>query len=354
MNLELVDKIAKAVLYEGYMLYPYRPSAIKNQQRWNFGVLLPRAFSELQTGSDAWVMQTECLVQGGAKSTLEVRARFLQLVQRSIGQVKAPLKSLEPGVIPDFQLVERLELDGKIMQPWQEAVEREIGLPGCDLEALRHDVLLHQFSFPAEKQLEPVPGADGQIACIVVRQREEIRGAIQLSAQRLREDVFKICIRIQNETAFEMSEASTRDDALRRSLVSAHTVMGVQHGVFVSATDPPESVRDLVAGCTNTGAWPVLVGDEELRDTMLCSPIILYDYPQIAPESTGDLFDGTEIDEILSLRIMTLTDEEKREVRQSDERARQLLDRTETLPAEHLMKLHGVLRGMRPLKEDTQ
>jgi hydrogenase maturation protease len=293
-------------------------------------------------------------VQGGAKSNLEVRARFLQLVQRSIGQVKAPQKNLEPGVIPDFQLVERLDLDGKIMQPWQEAVEREIGLPACDLEALKHDVLLHQFSLPGEKQLEPVPGADGQIACIVVRQREEIRGTIQLSAQRLREDVFKICIRIQNETAFEMFEASTRDDALLRSLVSAHTVMGVQHGVFVSATDPPESVRDFVAGCTNTGAWPVLVGDEVLRDTMLCSPIILYDYPQIAPESTGDLFDGTEIDEILSLRIMTLTDEEKREVRQSDERARKLLDRTETLPAEHLMKLHGVLRGMRPLKEDTQ
>src|SRR3979409_2604558 len=103
MNLSAAEQIANAVLYEGYMLYPYRPSAIKNQQRWNFGVLLPRAFSELQTGSDAWGMQTECLVQGGAKSTLEVRARFLQLVQRSIGQVKAPLKSLEPGVIPDFQ-----------------------------------------------------------------------------------------------------------------------------------------------------------------------------------------------------------------------------------------------------------
>jgi len=83
----------------------------------------------------------------------------------------------------------------------------------------------------------------------------------------------------------------------------------------------------------------------------LSSPIILYDYPQIAPESSGDLFDGTEIDEILSLRIMTLTDEEKREMRESDVRARQILERTESLPVDQLMKLHGVLRGLRAVTD---
>ena len=101
----------------------------------------------------------------------------------------------------------------------------------------------------------------------------------------------------------------------------------------------------LNASCKNVGTWPVLVGEEGQCDTLLSSPIILYDYPQIAPESAGDLFDGTEIDEILSLRIMTLTDDEKREMSQSDERARQMLERTETMPVEQLMKLHGVLRG---------
>jgi hydrogenase maturation protease len=97
----------------------------------------------------------------------------------------------------------------------------------------------------------------------------------------------------------------------------------------------------------------VLVGDAGQRDTLLASPIILYDYPHIAPESIGDLFDGTEIDEILSLRILTLTDDEKREIRDSDERARQILERTESMPAEQFMKLHGAVRGMRPLKEDV-
>ena len=118
----------------------------------------------------------------------------------------------------------------------------------------------------------------------------------------------------------------------------------------MSLLDPPPEFQDFAGRCRNVGAWPVLVGERGQGDTLLASPIILYDYPQIAPESAGDLFDGTEIDEILSLRIMTLTDEEKREIRQSDERARQVLERTEAMPVEQFMKLHGAVRGLRPLK----
>jgi hydrogenase maturation protease len=117
--------------------------------------------------------------------------------------------------------------------------------------------------------------------------------------------------------------------------------------------DPPETLRSLVDECRNLGTWPVLVGDEGGRDTMLSSPIILHDYPQIAPESPGGLFDGTEIDEILSLRILTMTEEEKREMRQSDQRARQILERTESMPPERFMKLHGALRGLRPSAKEA-
>ena len=137
-----------------------------------------------------------------------------------------------------------------------------------------------------------------------------------------------------------------------RSLVSAHTLLGVVDGEFTSLLDPPEDFREFVSNCQNIGTWPVLVGGEGQHDTMLSSPIILYDYPQIAPESPGDLFDGTEIDEILALRIMTMTDEEKREMRQSDDRARRILERTETMPMERMMKLHGTLRELRSLKPE--
>ena len=109
MNLAVVDKIAKAVLYEGYMLYPYRPSSVKNQQRWNFGVLCPRSYSEAQKGSEAWTMQTECLVQGSSPTMLEIRVRFLQLVARSVGELTNPVSELPPVGAPEFHLVARLE-----------------------------------------------------------------------------------------------------------------------------------------------------------------------------------------------------------------------------------------------------
>jgi hydrogenase maturation protease len=159
--------------------------------------------------------------------------------------------------------------------------------------------------------------------------------------------LFKVSIRVQNLTPLE-TPAENRDAALMQSLVSTHTILGMKGGEFVSLLEPPAELQELASGCENVGAWPVLVGAQGQRDTLLAFPIILYDYPQIAPESPGDLFDGTEIDEILSLRIMTLTDEEKNEIRNSDDRARQILERTESMPAEQFMKLHGAMRNLHP------
>jgi hypothetical protein len=354
MNLTMVDKIAKAVLYEGYMLYPYRPSSVKNQQRWNFGVLCPLSYSEAQKGTEAWTMQTECLVEGNSQTPLEIRVRFLQLVERSIGELSIPVSELPPGEVPKFRPVTRFEVADRIYQTWQEAVEREVILSGYSVETHGHRLIPDVFHFPAEKQVEYVRESGGQISAVIVRERRAISGAVEVMGEKVEDGVFRISIRILNTTSFEATAQTSREDALLSSLVSTHTVLGVQDGRFISLFAPPERLSELVASCKNLGTWPVLVGEEGQLDTMLSSPIILYDYPRIAPESAGDLFDGTEIDEILSLRIMTLTDEEKREMSQSDERAREMLERTETMPVEQLMKLHGVLRGLRPLKEEMQ
>ena len=64
----------------------------------------------------------------------------------------------------------------------------------------------------------------------------------------------------------------------------------------------------------------------------------------IAPESPGDLFDGGEIDQLLILNILSLTEEEKAEMRATDPRAREILERTEALTPEELMRLHGTIR----------
>jgi len=137
---------------------------------------------------------------------------------------------------------------------------------------------------------------------------------------------------------------AARHLALRHSLIAAHTVVAVTDGEFISLIDPPEWAKPAVETCRNERTWPVMIGEVGRRDVILISPIILYDYPTIAPESPGELFDGLEIDEILTLRTMTLTDEEKAEARATDERARKLMDRVDSMPPEMLDKLHGAIR----------
>jgi hypothetical protein len=335
MNTNLIDAIAKAVLYEGYMLYPYRPSSVKNRQRFNFGVLYPKLYSEAQTGSDAWTMQTECLVEEVSPAietpVIEIRVRFLKLVARTTREIAETTSA-----------------------PWQEAIECEVIIPPQNLDALVAVPLQWDFAFPAKEESEDLRDENGEIAGRIDRSQESVQGTVLVNATRVAADLFKLQVQVKNLTPLERNpDQTSRDAALMQSLVSAHTLLGAVNGQFVSLLEPPEDLKNLATCCQNLGAWPVLVGAEGERDTMLASPIILYDYPQIAPESPGDLFDGTEIDEILALRIMTMTDDEKREMRGTDDRARKILERTEALPVEHLAKLHGTLRELRPLKEET-
>jgi len=289
MNADRIEKIANAILYEGYLLYPYRSSAVKNQQRFNFGVLYPRRHCEQNPGSDAWEMQTECLVHGSAAAMIEVKTRFLQLVER----------------------------DGR-----QEGIERAISTPAYKLRALAPQPLRQKILFGGEP----------------------IEGELELGASRIEDNLYRVTLRVRNTAASD--DGPQRDQVLLRSLVSVHSIFEVTGGRFISLLDPPDDFRHAAERCCNIGCWPVLAGEEGQTDMMLASPIIMYDYPRIAPESSGDLFDGCEIDEILALRILTLTDEEKQEVRGGDERARRILERTEMLSPEHFQKLHGAMRGL--------
>ncbi len=357
MNTKLVQDIANAVLYEGYMLYPYRPSSVKNRQRWNFGVVYPKAYSEMQTGADSWFMQTECLATGGAGTKLSVKVRFLQAVARTIGQPKVPLDAWpatgEAGREPDFQIVETLQVGDQIFQTWEEAIEREITLPLVRLNDSVTETRSSQALFPGGKEFEPVRNLDGKIAALIVRTKKSVTAQVDVGAVRVSEGLFKITVRISNVAATDPASVS-RTEALMQSLLSVHTILAVEGGEFVSLLDPPASLKEFVSACSNIGTWPVLAGDEGRRETMLSSPIILYDYPQIAPESPGNLFDGTEIDEILALRILTLTEDEKHEMRSADAHARQILERTESMPIEYFTKLHGVLRGLRPADSEEK
>lgn len=346
MNLSLVESIANAVLYEGYMLYPYRPSAIKNRQRFNFGVLYPESMSAMRNGVDPWFMQTQCLIQGNDSTELRVKLRFLQGVWRQIAKPKLSADS-DASDECGFNLVDSIEVDGKVLQSWQEAVEREVALPKLRVAELQDRPVKHCFCFDAERDEETVASAEGSDAALIIRTRETVEGSVEASARNLGDGVFELTVRVSNRTALELSDLLAREEALLKCLLSAHTILTAKGGEFISLLDPAPQFQKAASECKNVGTWPVLAGEPGEKDAILSSPIILYDYPQIAPESAGNLFDGTEIDEILGLRILTLTDDEKREIRQSDERTREVLDRIEKMPVEQWQKLHGAIRGMK-------
>jgi hypothetical protein len=351
MNRELADKIARATLYEGYILYPYRPS-VKNCQRWTFGGIYPKSWSESQNGADPHATRTEVLVAETGKVSLQVIIRFLHLADRTVGEFCAPLSRLPSGNILDFRLVQSLQVDDVRHQPWQEAVEREVDAGHFDMgELLRKPAEIH-FAFPAERTMEPLRARNGSIPGVLLRHRQAIEGLIEIAAASATDGLRKLSVRVLNLTNLRAAEKSSRDDALMRSLVSMHVMLGVEGGEFISLTDGPEKWAPWIAGCQNRVLWPVLIGAGGEHDTMLASPIILYDYPQLAPESPGDLFDATEIDEILTLRILTLTDEEKRSAAGVDPRARELLARTESLAREQLANLHGAMRGFESARQE--
>ena len=346
MRIEQIKEIADAVLYEGYLLYPYRQSALKNRTRWTFGVVYPREYSEANGGIEPWTMHTECLVEGVKGQvddiSLDITVRFLHLLARTVVQPETVKDEHVEADAGEWSLASRFA-----DEPLQEGVEREVSVLDLPLSELIGHPRVAEIDFPSERMVDDTHAiSTGQI----VREQQPIVGAILLGAEPVGENLFKLSVHIENRTPETGEVTSRRDAVLFQSFVSTHTILQVKQGSFISLLDPHEALQPLVKGCQNLRTWPVLVGNQGERNAMVSSPIILYDYPQIAPESPGALFDGTEIDEILSLRIMTLTDEEKEQMRQ-DERTREILERTEALTPEQFMKLHGAIRELRPISE---
>jgi hypothetical protein len=332
-----VKKIAEAVLYEGYILWPYRRSTTKNQQRWTFGGIYPRAYSEARGEDDPWSMQTQCLVLGDKESTIEVKVRFLHVVERKVARKRGET----------LEFVDELRAGGELYLPWDEAAERAVAVGGLKLSELESPRRVG-IDIPGGSREEPLADTAGEVVGVLVRSWRTLCGTVEVEVEPLREGLFSMTVRITNTTSWRGED---RESTLKQTFVSTHTALEVEGGEFVSLMDPPEELQEAARGCENIKMWPVLVGEEGDRSMMLSAPIILYDYPQIAPESPGDLFDGTEIDQMLILNVLGLTDEEKEEMRASDPRAREILERCESLSPEELMSLHGTIREFRTLRD---
>jgi hypothetical protein len=332
--------VADAVLYEGYVLYPYRASAPKNQVRWQFGVLAPRPYVEA-TGAERASSRTECVVDPGAECRLSVRLRCLQVQRRVVERAV-------PGI--GFVEVDELAVDGGRVVPWEEAVEHEVDVSPIALLPFADATRVVPVRFPGGEAVEELRSTSGELVGRIGRHTEPIDASIALTVDWAESlgVLMKVGVTVSNDTNWTGADAS-REVVVRRSLVAVHVLLAVDDGAFISLLDPPDGARDATAACRNEGTYPVLIGGDET--VVLSSPIILYDHPEVAPESDGPLYDATEIDEILALRVLTLTDEEKAEARATDPRAAAIIDRIEGMEPEVWDRLHGTMRELRFVDE---
>jgi hypothetical protein len=329
VSLDAVRSVADAVLYEGYILYPYRASSQKNQSRWQWGVVMAPGYAAIDP-SESTFTQSECVLEHTGEPAVQVILRFLQVQRRSI-------EASGPG-----------SADQRPPTPtWDEAVEREIDFTvgSAELFGAGH---VEEFTVAGGADREPLAGPQEGTG-YTVRTRERLDGVVSVVALPVQGpwQAVRLQVRVENRTAAD-SVPERRDDALPTALVAAHVILSASGGEFISMTDPPMWAKAAVAECENVGGWPVLGDPDGGRRVVLSSPIILYDHPELAPESPGELYDGTEIDEILTLRTLALSDAEKAEARATDPRAAALIDRVESMDAETMARLHGTIRPGRP------
>ena len=302
MNQQLIDTVVNAVLYEGQILYPYRASAKKNRQRFTFGRVYPEAYSRAQFGAEPCAMQTQCLVEGpAADAVLDITVRFLHPIRRDVGVMAVPLRNMPAADNPDFfHVVPELTVDGRHYASWQEAAERAVPLPHVSLAGILGAPRAIPFSFPATRTLEPIRDHLGYITGVIVREQDAVAGLVELSAEPVDATVTKLTVRVINKTPEPRQGFDDSDDLVMRTFASTHTILTVRNGTFLSLIDPPDAHASAAQHCRNLGSWPILVGDESAqeRDTLVASPIILYDYPRIGAEIPGDFSDEGEIDDI--------------------------------------------------------
>ncbi|MEU3167645.1 hypothetical protein [Streptosporangium sp. NPDC006930] len=330
--MDIARRVADAVLYEGYLLYPYRASATKNQVRWQFGVLVPPGFTAT---AEYPYSVTECLLEGAAYAVAHLNLRFLHVRTRGVERAE------DDGYWP----VQQLRNGHRTYLAFDEATEREseVTLPIAGLLDAPERVI--EVRIPGDRVVEPIVAPSEEVIGRLVSEHLPLNAALRVSAELVPGpyDLVKLRVRVENTDPWKPLGAP-REQALRHSLISAHLLIAVTAGAFVSLLDPPNWARPAVETCRNEHTWPVLVGEPGHRDVVLSSPIILYDHPDIAPESPGPLFDSTEIDEMLHLRTLTLTDSEAREARETDPRVAELIDMVGSTPPELLERLHGAVR----------
>jgi hypothetical protein len=222
-----VRAIADAVLYEGYVLWPYRRSALKNQRRWTFGGVYPEAH-HAGRDDDPCEMRTDCLLETDGDAEVDVAVRFLHVVRRRVAS----------GTGPARRFVDELTVAGERHLAWEEAVEREVVVGGLD-RTVAIDV-------PAGSDEEDLRDADGRVAGALVRSWEALAGSVTVAGRHVEPGLLRVTVTVANTTPWAGDD---REAVLARTFNSTHTVLRARGGAWVSLTDPPAALRERAVAC---------------------------------------------------------------------------------------------------------
>ncbi len=300
MRAQGVESLVSSLLYEGYALYPYTPGATKNATPTPFGIVYPPAYAETQPAAHSHA-RLECVLRPGHEATLTATVRFLQAAgERHQG------------------LERRLELDPVGLE---ELLSAEAGP-------------LREFSFDPEERGGPV-----------------ISGRVRIRAERVGADLARVKLCVHNSTGIDVSPEPTRAEALRHSLLSVHPLLEADGGSFVSPLERDGALGAAVSGCDPLNTFPVLVGDGDRA--VLGAAIALPEHPELAPESLGNLFDNTEIEEALLLHVQALSEGEREAISGQDPAVREMIERADSVSNDEMLDLHGRLTFTEP-EQDSE
>ncbi len=281
-NLDQVLSVADAVLCEGYLLYPYRADSRKNQVRWQFGVLGPADAERAGIGEDSCARPPSfwCAATGARRSS-----------PGPVPAAAAARTARTPADDGSFEPVDQLTVADQSWLSWDEAVE-------------------HQITFGPS--ISPIWRRRGRFRAWCSRAPTSRMSAVagSFAASRQLHGEFTIAVEADarpgpaHDDGTQLCRTGAGQRRCDRGVADRpHLIAEVTDGDFVSLLEPDESAVAAVSRCSRHRCFPVLAGPPGTHDTMLVSPIILYDYPEIAEQSQGDLFDSCEIDEILTLRV---------------------------------------------------
>lgn len=317
----VLDSLTKTVLYEGYSIFPYHRTSVKNLKPIPFGVIYPEQYHSHHPHAPTR-MKTECIVAAQKNCTVNITVRFLHLITTRI-----------------FQQTDK-ENASLQSEGWQ-TIERQINSGNLFISELIGNKKIFPIAYDRIDEDKNVYDENNELKEKQSNSVLKIKGtvAIEVFAIEKTDNVFRISITVSNDTSLINAESISRGEVLQQSFLSTNTILKATNGEFISDQNPSEEFKEIVAKCEKIGTWPILI--DESNTTMLSSPIILYDYPKINAQSNLDLFDSLEIEEMLILHLSAMSDNEKQQIGERDEKMREMLDKASQVTPKELLDLHG-------------